>query len=238
MSSSLFFDIMAWAEDHVRLFQTAAAIVGILIGAGGFLVGWGLRHLKAQRDRKRYLRLENDEQLVFEGHVLLDMPDGSIKLDVETWGPKHSLQYVFNDRMLESELRKVAKRKSGLVSLPPPGQFLMMTSLRDAVVGNDWTANPAALKGRPVQEDQIILAPVLWPGIREDCLFRIVVLDIDWMPRLCDEAVIKRIVAANPYYQHRAQWLHDIAVAWVREKEKSRDEATIWQVVIRSAKWN
>jgi hypothetical protein len=228
--------VLAWAEDHVRLFQALSAVVAISIGGGGFVLGWLLRHAKAKEERKNYLQLENDEQMIFDGHALAQMPDGSIKLEVVSWGPKRSLGDVFNDKLLEGEIRKVIKRGNGLVSIPPPGQFLMMTCIRDAVVGNDWTANPAALKGRPVQEDRIIIAPVVWPGVREDRLFRVAVIDLDWMERLTDPAVIARIVAAESYYQYRAQHLHDIAVAWLEERKKSREVATIWQMTIHSAK--
>ena len=138
--------------------------------------------------------------------------------------------------MLEDQIKKAVKRENGLVSIPPPGQFLMMTCIRDAVIGNDWTANPAALKGRPVQEDRIVIAPVVWPGVREDRLLRVAIIDIDWMERLADAAVIERIVAAESYYQHRAQRLHDIAVAWAGEQKKDREVATIWPMTIHSAK--
>jgi hypothetical protein len=228
--------VFAFAEEHVRLFQALSAIVAVLIGLGGFLLGWFLRHFKAKRERKNYLRLENDQQIVFEGHVLTEMPDGTIRLEVDPWGPKHSLSYVFNDLMLEREVRTVAKKRDGLMLIPKPGQFLMMTSLRDAIIGNDWTANPAALKGRPVEEDQIIVAPVSWPGTREAHLVRVIIIDPDWMQRLRDPAAVSKIVAADTYYQYRAQWLHDIALAWVEERQKKREEATIWQVPIRSAK--
>ncbi|MGO9683704.1 MAG: hypothetical protein ACLPTZ_14170 [Beijerinckiaceae bacterium] len=228
--------MFAWAEEHVRLFQAMSAIVAVLIGVGGFAFGWFLRHFRAKRERKSYLKLENDQQIEFEGHVLTGMPDGTIRLEVDPWGPKHTLSYVFNDPMLEQEVRRVAKKRDGLMLIPKPGQFLMMTSLRDAIVGNDWTANPAALKGRPVEEEQIIFAPVSWPGLREAHLVRVIIIDPDWMERLRDPAVISRIVAADTYYQHRAQWLHDIALAWAEERQKQREEATIWQVPIRSAK--
>lgn len=234
--SSPFLSLMSWAEDHVRLFQFLSAIVAISLGGGGFVLGWLLRHAKAQEERKNYLQLENDEQMVFEGHVLAQTPDGKIKLEVVSWGPKRSLGDVFNDKLLEDAIRKAVKHENGLVSLPPPGQFLMMTCIKDAVVGNDWTANPAALKGRPVQEDRIIIAPVVWPGAREDRLLRVVIIDVDWMARLADPAIIERIVAAESYYQHRAQRLHDIAAAWAGEQKKDREVATIWPMTIHSAK--
>ncbi len=228
--------VFAWAEEHVRLFQAISAVVAVLIGVGGFLLGWFLGHFRAKRERKNYLRLENDQQIVFEGHVLTEMPDATIRLEVDPWGPKHSLSYVFNDSMLEREVRTVAKKRDGLMLVPKPGQFLMMSSLRDAIIGNDWMANPAALKGRPVEEDQIIFAPVSWPGTREAHLVRVIIIDPDWMERLRDPAVICQIVAADTYYQYRAQWLHDIALVWAEERQKNREEATIWQVPIRSAK--
>jgi hypothetical protein len=228
--------VFAWAEDHVRLFQAISAIVAILIGGGGFILGWVLRHIRANRERENYRGLVNDQQIVFEAHVLTGMPDGTIRLDVDPWGPKHSLSYVFNDLVLEREIRKVAKKRTGLMLVPEPGQFLMMTSLRDAIVGNDWRANPAALKGRPVEEDQIIFAPISWPGPRESRLLRVIIIDPDWIERLRDRAVIGRITAVDSYYQHRAQWLHDIAHAWTEERQKKSDEATIWQVPVRSAK--
>jgi len=228
--------ILGWAEDHVRLFQALSAIVAILIGVGGIMFGWFLRHHKAKREWKNYLRLENDQQIVFESHVLSEMPDGMIRLEVDPWGPKHSLSYIFNDLTLEREVSKIAKKRDGLMFIPKPGQFLMMSSLRDAITGNDWTANPAALKGRAVEEDQIIFAPVSWPGTREAHLARVVIIDPDWMERLCDPAVVIRITAVDTYYQYRAQWLHYIALAWIEEQQKKREDATIWQVPIRSAK--
>ena len=124
----------------------------------------------------------------------------------------------------------------GLVLIPKPGQLLMMASLRDAITGNDWTANPAALKGRAVEEDQVIIAPVSWPGMRETFLLRVVIFDADWVERLGDPAIVARIVAVDPSYQYRAQWLHEIALAWPRESQKTKDEATIWLVSIRSAR--
>jgi hypothetical protein len=228
--------IFAWAEEHVRLFQAFSAVVAILIGGGGFILGWFFRQIKGRRDRENYLRLMNDQQVVFEGHVLTEMPDGTIQLDIDPWGSKHSLSYIFNDQMLEREVRKIAKKRGGLMLIPKPGQFLMMTSLRDTIVGNDWTANPAALKGRTVQEDEIIFAPVSWQGTRESYLVRVVIIDPDWMERLCDSAVVDRIKAVDSYYQYRVQWLHDIARAWAGERHKKREDATVWQVPIRSAK--
>jgi hypothetical protein len=228
--------LFSWAEDHVRLFQALSAIVAILIGGGGFVLGWSFRQLRAKRERESYLRLENDQQIVFEAHVLREMADGTICLAVDPWGPKHSLSYVFNDLMLEREVRKVCKKKTGLMLLPQPGQFLMMSSLRDAVAGNDWSANPAALKNRPTVEDQILFAPVSWPGRREAHLVRVIVIDPDWMERLRDPAVIGRIAAVDAHYQYRVQWLADIAAAWPQEQRKTREEATIWQVPIRSAR--
>jgi hypothetical protein len=37
----------------------------------------------------------------------------------------------------------------------------MMAAFRDALTGNDWTANLASLKGRAVEEDQIIRADLM-----------------------------------------------------------------------------
>jgi hypothetical protein len=228
--------VFAWAEDHVRLFQAASATVAILIGGGGFLAGWFFRHAKANRERKNYIGLLNEQQIVFEGHVLSEMQDGTILLEIDPWGPKHSLSYVFNDPVLENEVRKVAKKREGLVLIPKPGHFLMMTSLRDATVGNDWTANPAALKGRAVEQDQIVIAPVSWPGMRESLMIRVVIVCPDWLERLADPAILDRIKAADSFYQYRVQWLHDIACAWPQERKKPREEAAIWQVPIRSAR--
>ncbi|MFZ2108214.1 MAG: hypothetical protein WAV18_23020, partial [Roseiarcus sp.] len=100
----------------------------------------------------------------------------------------------------------------------------------------DWTANLASLKGRAVDEDQIIFAPISWPGMRESFLLRIVVFDADWVERLSDAAVIDRIVAVDPSLQYRARWLHDIALAWPQERQKKMEHAAIWQVPIRSAR--
>ena len=133
-------------------------------------------------------------------------------------------------------MEKVAKRRDGLVLIPKPGQLLMMASLRDAITGNDWTANPAALKGRAVEEDHVLVAPVSWPGMRETFLLRVVIFDADWVERLGDPAIVARIVAVDPSYQYRAQWLHEIALAWPRESQKTKDDATIWLVSIRSAR--
>lgn len=226
--------VLAWAEDHVRLFQALSAIIAILIGGGGFVLGWSLRQLKAKRERQNYFRLVNEQQVVFEGHILTAMPDGTIRLAVDPWGSKHTLSYIFNDLVLEREVRKVAKKREGLLLLPKPGQFLMMTCLRDTIIGNDWSANPAALKGRPVQEDQIIFAPVSWRGLREAYLIRVIIVDPDWMEKLRDPETVSRIVAADPAHQYRARWLHDIAQCWVEECSKKREEAAIWQVPIRS----
>ena len=124
--------------------------------------------------------------------------DGSIRLEVDQWGPKHAVSVFFHDSVLEQEVRKVANKRDGFVLIPHPGQLLMMASLRDAITGNDWTANPAALKGRAVEEDQIIFAPISWPGMRESYLLRIVIFDADWVERLADAALIDRIVAVDP----------------------------------------
>jgi hypothetical protein len=228
--------VFGWAEDHVRLFQAASATVAIVIGGGGFLAGWCFRQLQANQERKNYLGLINDQQIAFEAHVLAQMPDGTIRLDVDPWGPKQSLNYVLNDRVLEREVRKVAKKREGLIFIPKPGQFLMMTSLRDAIIGNDWTANPAALKGHRVDEDLIIFAPVSWPGMRESLLIRVIIIDPAWLGRLADPAVLGRIKAADSFYQYRARWLHAIACAWPQEQQKSREDAAIWQVSIRWAR--
>ena len=162
--------------------------------------------------------------------------DGSIRLEVDQWGPKHAVSVFFHDAVLEQEVRKVANKRDGFVFIPHPGQLLMMASLRDAITGNDWTANPAALKGRAVEEDQIIFAPISWPGIRESYLLRIVIFDSDWVERLADAALIDRVVAVDPVYQYRTKWLHEIALAWPRERQKKKEDAAIWQVPIRSAR--
>ena len=52
-----------------------------------------------------------------------------------------------------------------------------------------------------MEEDQIIFAPISWPGVRETFLLRIVVFDADWVERLSDAAVIDRIVAVDPSLQ-------------------------------------
>jgi hypothetical protein len=43
-------------------------------------------------------------------------------------------------------------------------------------------------------------------------------------------------VAVDPSYQYRTQWLHEIALAWPQERQKTTDDARIWQVRIRSAR--
>jgi hypothetical protein len=226
----------AWAEDHVRLFQVASALVAIAIGGGGFVLGWLLRHRRSLRERQNYRSLVLDQQIVFEAHILRETADGSIRLEVDQWGPKHAVSVFFHDAVLEREVRKVANKRDGLVLIPHPGQLLMMASLRDAITGNDWTANPAALKGRAVEEDQIIFAPISWPGTRESYLLRVVIFDADWVERLSDAAIFARIAAVDPVYQYRAKWLHEIALAWPRERQKKREDAAIWQVPIRSAR--
>jgi hypothetical protein len=229
-------NIFVWAEDHVRLFQVASALVAIAIGGGGFFLGWILRHQRALRERRNYRRLVDDQKIVFEAHLLKETPDGAIRLEIEQWGPKHSVSALFHDPVLEREVAKVARKRDGLVLIPKPGQLLMMASLRDAITGNDWTANPAALKGRAVEEDQVIIAPVSWPGMRETFLLRVVIFDADWVERLSDPTIIPRIVAVDPSYQYRTQWLHEIALAWPQERQKTTDDARIWQVQIRSAR--
>ena len=228
--------IFEWAEDHVRLFQVASALVAITIGGGGFLLGWLLRQRRTLRERQNYRSLVLDQQIVFEAHILREATDGSIRLEVDQWGPKHAVSAFFHDSVLEREVRKVANKRDGFVLIPHPGQLLMMASLRDAITGNDWTANPAALKGRAVEEDQIIFAPISWPGIRESYLLRIVIFDSDWVERLADAALIDRVVAVDPVYQYRTKWLHEIALAWPRERQKKKEDAAIWQVPIRSAR--
>ena len=228
--------ISAWAEDHVRLFQVASALVAIAIGGGGFVLGWLLRHRKSLRDRQNYRSLVLDQQIVFEAHILRETTDGSIRLEVDQWGPKHPVAVFFHDPVLEQEVRKVASKRDGFVFIQQPGQLLMMASFRDAITGNDWTANPAALKGRAVEEDQIVFAPISWPGTRETYLLRVVIFDADWLERLVDAAIFARIVAVDPAYQYRAKWLHEIALAWPKERQKKREDAAIWQVPIRSAR--
>ena len=228
--------IFAWSEEHVRLFQVAAALVAITIGFGGFVLGWLLRHRKTLRDRQNYRGLVLDQQIVFEAHILRETTDGPIRLEVDQWGPKHAVAAFFHDAVLEREVRKVANKRDGFLLIPHPGQLLMMASLRDAITGNDWTANPAALKGRAVEEDQIIFAPISWPGTRESYLLRVVIFDADWVERLSDAAIFARIVAADPAYQYRAKWLHEIALAWRQERQKKMENAAIWQIAIRSAK--
>ncbi len=230
------FNVFAWAEDHVRLFQAASALVAIAIGGGGFLLGWLVRHQRERRERRNYRSLVNDQKIVFEAHLLRETPDGAIRLEIDQWGPKHSVSALFHDPVLEREVTKVARKRDGLVLIPRPGQLLMMASLRDAITGNDWTANPAALKGRAVEEDQVILAPVSWPGLRETFLLRVVIFDADWVERLSDPKIVARIVSVDPSYQYRTQWLHEIALAWPRERLKTKDDAMIWQAPIRSAR--
>lgn len=230
---SITYRLLEWGQDHVHLFQLLSALV-VLGGAG---IGWFLRHIKAWYDWKRYKNLESsDRQIVFEAHVLTEMPDGSIRLEVDPWGPKHTLSYVFNDRVLEGEIFRKARARDGMVLLEEPGQFLMMSSLRDAITGNDWTANSDALMGRSVNVDHIAFSPVSWPGVREAHLIRVVITNPAWLERLWDPEVVLRIKAVDPYYRYRKRWLHEIGRAWQRgERGKDPRLSRIWVVPIRSA---
>src|ERR1700729_4346967 len=75
--------IFGWAEDHVRLFQVASALIAISIGGGGFVLGWLLRHRKSLRERQNYRSLVLDQQIAFEAHLLRETTDGSIQLEVD-----------------------------------------------------------------------------------------------------------------------------------------------------------
>src|ERR1700735_2636471 len=63
--NEILWTMSAWAEDHVRLFQVASALVAIAIGGGGFILGWLLRHRKSLRERQDYRKLVLDQQIVF-----------------------------------------------------------------------------------------------------------------------------------------------------------------------------
>jgi len=75
--------IFAWAEEHVRLFQVASALVAIAIGGGGFVLGWLLRHRRSLRDRQNYRSLVLDQQIAFKAPLLRETTDGSIQLEVD-----------------------------------------------------------------------------------------------------------------------------------------------------------
>ena len=63
---------------------------------------------------QNYRSLVLDQQIVFEAHLLRETTDGSIRLEVDQWGPKHAVSIFFHDAVLEQEVRKVANKRDGL----------------------------------------------------------------------------------------------------------------------------
>jgi hypothetical protein len=231
--TQLFLD---WAEDNIRLFR----ILALLAPIGSFLFGAAGTHLwhmwRARKYRKDYRKLENPDVLVVEGHYLREQNDGStILLEIEAWGKQHPLS-VFNDPVLATGLEAQARRCSGFIRLDEQGQYLLRCGLRDLITGNDWASNHAALAGRPVHKSSAIICPVTWPpsGVRDVHLVRVMVIDEGWVERLADRCIIDRIVVADPHYQYRVEWLHNIALNWPTESKLPLNRACMWKITLRS----
>ena len=224
------------AEEHVRVFQALAAIVAILFTLCGFLVGQCSAYLHARRLIRAHKKLENEGVVVFEGHELCadpDQPDrGDIRLKVTSWGGKHTLTELLHDTILEREVAKIARRREGFLRVEEPGQKLLMIALEEALTGNDPKTNMERLKGTRRDKNNVIVCPVTWPGTREAHLIRVIVIDIDWIKRLKDPKVIKRIKAYDPRHERRAEWLYQIAIQWDVEQEKPWESRCIWPIRI------
>jgi len=222
--------VLDWGETHVHLFQFFASLAGIGTFATGGFVTWLILLTRHRQALREYRSLENPGVVVVEAHVLKENEDNTISLDVVSWGGKHTFTGLLHDQVLEKKLGKVARLREGFIRLEQPGQLLFMDGLQTEVVGNDSSANLDALKGRPTNEDWAIMCPVTWPGLRAAHLIRIVIIDEDWMDRLCDPDVISRIKSLRPRYQHRSEWLYKIALAWREERYKSEEEASMRRV--------
>ena len=226
--------LLDWAEDHVRLFQFLAALTTILAFFAGFLWARVIHVRDKRRIAQEYRKLENPHVLVIEGHYLRASDDGhNIVLEIESWGGQLPLP-VFNDAVLQENLESAARKRAGFIRLDPQGQCLLRMGVRDLMTGNDWASNHAALSGRPVHKSLAIACPVTWPGVRDAHLIRVIVVDAEWIERLADNVMAERVVAADPHYQYRVKWLHDIAQAWQQEKHKDPNDACMWCVTLRS----
>ena len=213
------------AEEHVRVFQTLAAIVAILYTCSLILVGRFFAFLEMRRLIHAYKKLENKGVIVFEGHELCADPDnpdrGDIRLKVTSWGGKHTLTELLHNTILEKMVTKNAEKREGFLRVEEPGQKLLMIALEEALTGNDPKTNMERLKGVRRDKNNVIVCPVTWPGTREAHLIRVIVIDIEWIKRLKDPKVIKRIKAYDPRHERRAEWLHQIATQWDTEQEKA-----------------
>jgi hypothetical protein len=226
--------LLEWAEDHVRLFQVITGLTAVLSFFLG--VAWGRisSFRKWRRLREEYRNMENPGVVVTEAHVLRRQPDGSIMLDVISWGGKRTLVDLLHDPILEEKAQATARRHEGFLIMEARDQLLVMDGLQEEITGNDSSANLDVIKGRRVNTDSVIMCPVTWPGLRAATMIRNVIVDVEWMDELCDPAVIERIQATRPRYQHRNKWLHEIALRWQEEKNKSEEEACMRLVEIES----
>jgi hypothetical protein len=226
--------LLDWAENHVPVFQFLAALITISVFFAGFLWARVIHVRDKRRIAQEYRELENPDVLVIEGHYLRASDDGrAIVLEIEAWGGQLPLS-VFNDSVLQKNLESAARKRSGFIRLDQQGQYLLRAGVRDLMTGNDWASNHAALSGRPVHKSLAIACPVTWPGVRDAHLIRVLVVDAEWIERLVDDVIANRVVAADPHYQYRVRWLHDIARAWQQEKHKDANDACMWGVTLRS----
>ncbi len=222
--------LLDFAELHVRLFQAIAAVVSILIGGCGFLIGRYFRFRDEQRRRQAHNRLENHGVVVFEAHNLIMNPIGSIDLKVVSWGGKYTLSQLFHDPLLEAKIRETASRREGFLTLPQPSHKLMMIGMSEAIDGNDYERNVAHIKGRERTYDDVLVCPVTWSGTREAHLIRVIIIDPDWMEILAQPSVVERIRTSDPRHVRRSKWLHDIAIRWQTEQHVPWETACIWKV--------
>ena len=64
-------------------------------------------------------------------------------------GPEAFGLPLFHDPVLEQEVRRVARKRDGLVLIPEPGQLLMMASLRMPSPATTGRPIPRLLRGAP-----------------------------------------------------------------------------------------
>ncbi len=228
---------LTWVQDFYAansvLFQAAGFVFAIVLPIVTFFLG----KIRGARHARRLKEVHDEganEAILIAGHYLWQENDGTIRLEVESWGPSRPFS-CFNDPILEKLIKETARLRKGIVRLEDErAQTLFMSGLRDLLTGADSAANVASVKGRVVHHDHVVMCPVSWPGTREGYLVRVVVFDIEWLHRLCDPAVLTRIHAVDPRYENRAQWLNAIAVAWRDEQDRGGARDAIWDVIMRS----
>jgi hypothetical protein len=203
-----------------------AALVGL--GGGGFL-GW----IAA---RKNYKKLSFRKWVVFEGISFQENGD-RVEVDFRSFGDVRELHELIRHPSLEARISDATKSAvDGFMRAKDPCDHrLMMSRFEDWLSGNDWVANMAALKGRPINRDTVAFCPTFFREDNDGAMIRVLVLDDTRLVQLQDAAFCARLVIVKPEYQGRLPLLRRMGQEDLSLTQQSRDTAVVWRTTIETA---